>query len=116
MRRAMSQLIVINQTEVCTRTIVEWDEEELITAIFSVDKELYEPANTLFFDGIISGELLHNNAEIDPKANPLDFIKTHCKPIEVGKKNKLIIWQKTDLTNNKMGQSATITPLERLIY
>jgi hypothetical protein len=58
MIRAGSQLIFCSPDEIRRRTVVEQNNQKIITRIFSLDEGNVEPAQTLFFDGIISAEIV----------------------------------------------------------
>lgn len=66
--RVASQLTFCSPLEILRRTVVEQDEQKLVTRLFDIDECRVESAQTLFFDGIISAEIIslkENNAEIN---------------------------------------------------
>ena len=66
--RVSSQLTFCSPLEILRRTVVEQDEQKLVTRLFSLDECNVESAQTLFFDGIISAEIIslkENNAEVN---------------------------------------------------
>ena len=58
MIRAGSQLTFCSPDEILRRTVVELNDQKIITRIFSLDDGNVEPAQTLFFDGILSAEIV----------------------------------------------------------
>ena len=58
MKRIGSQLCFCSPELILRRTVVEQNEENTVTRIFSLDDGIVEPANTLFFDGILSAEIV----------------------------------------------------------
>src|ERR1035437_5686425 len=58
MIRAGSQLTFCSPDEILRRTVVELNDQKIITRIFSLDEGNVEPAQTLFFDGILSAEIV----------------------------------------------------------
>jgi len=66
--RVASQLTFCSPLEILRRTVVEQDDQKLVTRLFSLDECNVESAQTLFFDGIISAEIIslkENNAEVN---------------------------------------------------
>lgn len=58
MTRVGSQLIFCSPQQILRRAAVERDENNFITAIYSLDDAQVETAQTLFFDGIISAGII----------------------------------------------------------
>jgi len=58
MTRSASQLLFCSPKEILRGVVVERDEHSTIKRIFRVDENSVESAQTLFFDGIISAEIL----------------------------------------------------------
>jgi len=58
MTRVASQLTFCSPTQILRRMVVEQDEHNQIKRLFSMDENLVESANTLFFDGIMSAEII----------------------------------------------------------
>jgi len=54
MTRVASQLTFCSPQQILRRTVVEQDEQNRITRLFSLDGSPVESAQTLFFDGILS--------------------------------------------------------------
>jgi hypothetical protein len=80
MIRAGSQLTFCSPDEIRRRTVVEINDQKVITRIFSLDEGNVEPAQTLFFDGILSAEIVSvkQNAgthvsELIKESNYIDF-------------------------------------------
>lgn len=65
--RIASQLTFCSPQELLKRTVVEQNQQGVITGLFSLDNNLVESSRTLFFDGIISAEI------ISLKANSNDY-------------------------------------------
>jgi hypothetical protein len=82
--RVASQLTFCSPQQVLRRAVVEQDELKIIKAIFSLDESSVESSHTLFYDGIISAEIIS--------------AKSHATKCEF---DKLIIdYQFIDLTEN----------------
>lgn len=66
MTRIGSQLTFCSPQQILRRTVVEQDEQAVVTQLFSLDNDRVESSHTLFFDGIISAEVIsvkqHTNA------------------------------------------------------
>jgi hypothetical protein len=58
MKRVGSQLCFCSPALILHRMAVEQDDENTVTRIFSLDDGIVESANTLFFDGILSAEII----------------------------------------------------------
>ena len=58
MKRVGSQLCFCSPELILRRMAVEQNDEDTITRIFSLDDGIVESANTLFFDGILSAEIV----------------------------------------------------------
>ena len=58
MKRVGSQLCFCSPELILRRMAVEQNDENTITRIFSLDDGIVESANTLFFDGILSAEIV----------------------------------------------------------
>ena len=58
MTRVGSQLVFCSPAKILRRTVVERNEENFITQLFSLDENNVEPSQTLFFDGILSAEII----------------------------------------------------------
>ena len=73
--RVGSQLTFCSPDKILHRTAVEQDENNIITGFFSLDNEPAEPANTLFFDGIVSSGLVSLKQTIPEEFNLTIFNK-----------------------------------------
>jgi len=69
--RVASQLTFCSPQQVLSRTVVEQDELNIIKAIFSLDESSVESSHTLFYDGIISAEIV----SVKHQATKSDFDK-----------------------------------------
>jgi hypothetical protein len=58
MKRVGSQLCFCSPELILRRMAVEQNDENTVTRIFSLDDGIVESANTLFFDGILSAEII----------------------------------------------------------
>lgn len=58
MTRIGSQLIFCSPQLILKRTVVERDEQNIITRLYKLDQDTVESAQTLFFDGIISSKII----------------------------------------------------------
>jgi hypothetical protein len=58
MNRFSSQLVFCTPDKILRRTAIEQDENLIIHNLISLDEQSVEPSNTLFFDGIISTEII----------------------------------------------------------
>lgn len=58
MKRVGSQLCFCSPETILRRMAVEQNGENVITRVFSLDDGIVETANTLFFDGILSAEII----------------------------------------------------------
>lgn len=58
MKRVGSQLCFCSPELILRRMAVEQDDENTVTRIYSLDDGIVESANTLFFDGILSAEII----------------------------------------------------------
>ncbi len=54
MNRFASQLIFCSPHQILRRTVVEQDENKMITNLIPFDSQVAETSNTLFYDGILS--------------------------------------------------------------
>jgi hypothetical protein len=58
MIRVASQFTFCSPQQILSRTVVEQNEHNVITRLFSLDESAVESAQTLFFDGILSAEII----------------------------------------------------------
>jgi hypothetical protein len=58
MIRAGSQLIFCSPDEIRRKSVVELNDQNIITRIFSLNEANAEPEHTLFFNGILSAEII----------------------------------------------------------
>ena len=58
MIRTGSQLTFCSPGKILTRTVVEQDDHQVITRFFSLEDGNVESSQTLFFDGIVSAEII----------------------------------------------------------
>lgn len=56
--RVASQLTFCSPDKILRREVVELDEQKTITRLFSLDGNAVESAQTLFYDGILSAEII----------------------------------------------------------
>lgn len=66
MTRVASQFTFCSPEHILPRMVVEQDEQNLVTRLFSLDGNQVESAQTLFFDGILSGEIVSVKKNISP--------------------------------------------------
>jgi hypothetical protein len=65
MIRIGSQLTFCSPEKILRRTVVEQDGQNFITNFFSLDDGIIEPAHTLFYDGILSAEIVSLKQSVD---------------------------------------------------
>jgi hypothetical protein len=58
MRRAASQITFCSPDKILRRNVVELNEQGTISRLFSLDNNRVESSQTLFYDGIISSEII----------------------------------------------------------
>lgn len=58
MMRVASQLIFCSPDDIRRRTVIELDAQQTVTHLFSLDESPVESAQTLFYDGILSAEII----------------------------------------------------------
>ena len=76
MNRFASQLTFCSPEKILRRTVVERDDQNRITQLFSLDDSQFESAQTLFFDGIISAEIVSIRHQI-PAENISEIVKEY---------------------------------------
>jgi hypothetical protein len=76
MIRVASQLTFCSPEKILRRTVIERDDENLITQLFSLDDSPVESAQTLFFDGIISVEIVSLKQNI-PSEKITEIVKDY---------------------------------------
>lgn len=96
-KRYLSTLLFY-QEELVRNCVIGIDASHTVVEIISLEKCPTETAHTLFYDGVISGELKNNIIlpELNGKDNLLAFLKDKTLPIELNKKNHIIIWKNID--------------------
>ena len=67
MKRVASQLTFCSPDKILRRAVVERNEQNIVTQLFSLDEGNVEATRTLFFDGILSAEIvsLKQNNQVD---------------------------------------------------
>jgi hypothetical protein len=94
MIRVASQLTFCSPTQILRRSVVELDEHFIIKRLFSIDDSCVESAHTLFYDGILSAEIISlkesvaNLKELFSSYNYIDF---STQPINIAASNKPLI-------------------------
>lgn len=94
MIRVASQLTFCSPTQILRNAVVEFNEQLTITNLFSLDDGYVESAHTLFYDGIISAEIISlkestvNLKELFSSYNYIDFSQ---QPINIAASNKPLI-------------------------
>ena len=72
MIRVGSQITFCTPERILQRMVVELDEQNMIKRIFSLDESNVEPSQTLFFDGILSSDIVSLKQKI--KNDSLSFL------------------------------------------
>lgn len=67
MTRIGSQLVFCSPNCILRRTAVERDERNCVTTLISLDDSFVESSHTLFFDGIISAEIVSLKQHLKPE-------------------------------------------------
>ena len=70
MTRVASQLTFCSPDQILRQTVLEIDEHQFISEIFSLETQRVESAKTLFYDGIISMELVSIKQQVSTSAIP----------------------------------------------
>lgn len=81
MIRVASQLTFCSPEKILRRTVVERDDQNRITQFFSLDDDRVESAQTLFFDGIISSQIVSLKQHIPVEKIP-EIVKD-CNYIDI---------------------------------
>ncbi|MDP4239084.1 MAG: hypothetical protein Q8904_06380 [Bacteroidota bacterium] len=98
MIRIGSQLTFCSPEKILRRAAVEQDGQNFITNFFSLDDGIVEPAHTLFYDGILSAEIVSvkQSADISQISNLLmDYrfldLSESIPPGEIGRTDKPLV-------------------------
>ena len=67
MKRVASHFTFCSPSVILKRAVVEQDDLQNVTRIFSLDEGFVESAHTQFFDGIISAEIISIKQHINPE-------------------------------------------------
>lgn len=96
-KRYLSTLLFY-QEELVRNCVIGIDASHTVVEIIPLEKCPTETAHTLFYDGIISGELKNNIVppELNGKDYLLAFLKDNTLPIELNKKNHIVLWKNID--------------------
>lgn len=96
-KRYLSTLLFY-QEELVRNCVISIDASHTVVEIIPLEKCPTETAHTLFYDGVISGELKNNIIlpELSGKDNLLAFLKDNTLPIELNKKNHIVLWKNID--------------------
>lgn len=96
-KRYLSTLLFY-QEELVRNCVIGIDASHTVVEIIPLEKCPTETAHTLFYDGVISGELKNNIVlpELIGKDNLLAFLKDNTLPIELNKKNHIVLWKNID--------------------
>lgn len=89
MIRVASQFTFCSPQQILSRTVVEQDDHNVITRLFSLDESAVESAQTLFFDGILSAEIISLKDNIPQEE--LTKIADNYQYIDFSIENKLEI-------------------------
>jgi len=96
MIRLASQLLFCSPSEILRGVVVERDDLNIITRIFRVDENLAESAQTLFFDGIISGEIVSlkqnvSNEDLTYKIRDYNYVDLSSRVSDIKRTDKPLI-------------------------
>jgi len=96
MIRLASQLLFCSPSEILWGVVVERDDLNIITRIFRVDENLAESAQTLFFDGIISGEIVSlkqnvSNEDLTYKIRDYNYVDLSSRVSDIKRTDKPLI-------------------------
>lgn len=94
MKRITSHFVFVSPDEILRNTVIERNETNTVTQIFNLNDLRSESANTLFFDGIISSDVIslkEKNWDITPA------IKASFHYLDVSSATTHAIIPKTDL-------------------
>lgn len=97
-KRYLSTLLFY-QEELVRNCVIGIDASHTVVEIITLEKCPTETAHTLFYDGVISGELRNNNIvlpDLSGQDDVIAFLKENTLPIELNKKNHIIIWKNID--------------------
>ncbi len=67
MRRISSQFILISPTSILQNHVVELNSEGVVCQLIDIEKQISEPAQTLYYNGIISAEIVSLRNNFSPK-------------------------------------------------
>lgn len=76
MTRFASQLIFCSPHQILPRTVVEQDERQIVTDLFSLDDRVAESSHTQFFDGILSAEIISLKQNVS-QSDLIVFVKEY---------------------------------------
>lgn len=82
--------------ELIRNCVIGLDDTCTITEIIQMDNQMQETSHTLFYDGIISGEIINKNCslpDLNGKDEFLKFFKDNTLPIELNRRNKIVLWK-----------------------
>ncbi|MBO8460643.1 MAG: hypothetical protein IAA73_09980 [Bacteroidetes bacterium] len=98
-KRYLSTLLFYNE-KLVKNCVIGMDASHKVVEIIPLEKCPTETAHTLFYDGIISGELRNNDISL-PDLNGQDaflsFFKNNTLPIELNQRNHIVLWKNIHL-------------------
>ena len=106
MKRIAANKVMIDPQTLCLNTVIECDDMGVVTSVFPLANQISEPAQTSFFNGLITTEVSMNNLVI---GTFIPNLLTHS--LLVGYQGKLILWQNINLTTLKITSDTQISLL-----
>jgi len=67
MRRLSSSFLLISPTNIVQNHVIELNSEGVVSQLIDIEKQIAEPAQTLYYNGIISAEIVSLRNHFTPK-------------------------------------------------
>ncbi|HRS67143.1 MAG TPA: hypothetical protein P5564_00795 [Paludibacteraceae bacterium] len=106
MKRVAANKVMIDEHTLLLNTVVEYDDNGVVTAIFPLSEQLSEPASTCFFNGLITTEVSLERCVMGTFIPDL-----LTERLSVGYKGRLLLWQNINFVTLKVTSDTKIQPL-----
>lgn len=87
-KRYAAQFVFCSPAQVLRRTVVEQDENQIVTGLFSLDGQQVETSHTSFFDGILSSGIISLKENVS--GNELITLAAAYNYVDLSAENPLI--------------------------
>ncbi len=106
MKRIAANRVLINAKRLLLNAVVEMDDSDTIQQVFELDGCTSEPANTLFFNGLLTTFVPEERRIVGQAIGTLA-----TDELQTGYRGKLLLWQGTSIATLQITQDTKATEI-----